>query len=279
MNLNYILGMPRSGKSSFIYNQIKKDLNNTDKNLILIVPEQTTYEKEKELIEFLNVKGIMKAQVVSFTRLEYKILEEVGGIKEKEINDYGKIMLLREVFESNKKNLKVFGRAYLKEGFLKNFNTLIKEFKDGNIDLDYLDKFEGEKYDAYGFSRKIEDIKIIYRDLPILGEDSIALSLAGRCAGEQGKFWNMIDKLLERQGEFELEELPDIAEQIGANRLQFINCMAEERYLGAIRQDMKDADTMNIDRTPTYMFNEYKASGHIEKDQFELYINNLLENN
>jgi len=122
-------------------------------------------------------------------------------------------------------------------------------------------------------------VKIIYRDLPILGEDSIALSLAGRCAGEQGKFWNMIDKLFERQGEFELEELPDIAEQIGANRLQFINCMAEERYLGAIRQDMKDADTMNIDRTPTYMFNEYKASGHIEKDQFELYINNLLENN
>jgi len=165
MNLNYILGMPRSGKSSFIYNQIKKDLIGTNKNLILIVPEQTTYEKEKELIEFLKVKGIMKAQVVSFTRLEYKILEEVGGIKEKEINDYGKIMLLMEVFESNKNNLKVFGRAYLKEGFLKNFSTLIKEFKDGNVDLDYLDKFEGKEYDAYGFSRKIEDIKIIYGDL------------------------------------------------------------------------------------------------------------------
>jgi protein-disulfide isomerase len=122
-------------------------------------------------------------------------------------------------------------------------------------------------------------IKIIYRDLPIMGKDSIALSLASRCAGEQGKYWNMIDKLFEKQGEFELKELPDIAEQIGVNRLQFINCMAEERYLTAIRQDMKDADTININRTPTYLFNDYKATGHIKKEQFELYINNLLKNN
>ena len=165
MNLNYIFGMPRSGKSNFVYNQIKKDLENTDKNLILIVPEQVTYEKEKELINFLEVEGIMKVQIISFTRLEYKILEEVGGIKEKEINDYGKIMLLREIFETNRSNLKVFGRAYLKEGFLKNFNTLIKEFKDSSIDVNYLENFNQKDYDNFGFSRKIEDIKLVYNDL------------------------------------------------------------------------------------------------------------------
>src|SRR6056297_1827440 len=165
MNLNYIFGMPRSGKSNFVYNQIKKDLENTHKNLILIVPEQVTYEKEKELINFLEVEGIMKVQIISFTRLEYKILEEVGGIKEKEINDYGKIMLLREIFETNRSNLKVFGRAYLKEGFLKNFNTLIKEFKDSSIDVNYLENFNQKDYDNFGFSRKIEDIKLVYNDL------------------------------------------------------------------------------------------------------------------
>lgn len=165
MNLSYVFGIPRSGKSSFIYNQIEKDLKNTDKNLILIVPEQVTYEKEKELIDYLKVEGIMKVQVISFTRLEYKVLEEVGGIKEKEINDYGKIMLLREIFETNKVNLKVFGRAYLKEGFIKNFNTLIKEFKDSSIDVDFLNNFYQKNFENYGFSRKIEDIKLVYKEL------------------------------------------------------------------------------------------------------------------
>lgn len=164
MNLNYILGESRSGKSRWIYNQIKKDLSNKDRNLILIVPEQITYEKERELIDFLEVNGIMKVQILSFTRLEYKVLEEVGGIKEKEIDDYGKIMLLREIFEKNKKDLKVFGRSYKKEGFLKNFNGLIKEFKENGLQLNVLEKIKSED-DHYAFDRKLNDIKIIYKNL------------------------------------------------------------------------------------------------------------------
>jgi len=164
MNLNYILGESRSGKSRWIYNQIKKDLSNKDRNLILIVPEQITYEKERELIDFLEVNGIMKVQILSFTRLEYKVLEEVGGIKEKEIDDYGKIMLLREIFEKNKKDLKVFGRSYKKEGFLKNFNGLIKEFKENGLQLNVLEKIKSDD-DHYAFDRKLNDIKIIYKNL------------------------------------------------------------------------------------------------------------------
>jgi len=165
MNLNYIFGVSRSGKSSYIYNQIKKDLKNSDKNLILVVPEQITFQKERELIDFLKVKGIMKVQVLSFTRLEYKILEEVGGIKEKEINDYGKIMLLREIFETSKNQLKVFGRSYKKEGFLKNFNSLLKELKENSIKPEFLEEIEDKEYENFGFDRKLDDIKIIYSKL------------------------------------------------------------------------------------------------------------------
>ncbi len=165
MNLNYIFGVSRSGKSRYIYQQIKNDLNNTDKNLILIVPEQITYEKERELIDFLETNGIMRVQILSFTRLQYKVLEEVGGIKEKEINNYGKIMLLREIFQNERDNLKVFGRSYKKEGFLKNFNLLLKELKENRVQLEFLEKLEDKEFENYGFDRKLEDIKIIYKNL------------------------------------------------------------------------------------------------------------------
>jgi protein-disulfide isomerase len=122
-------------------------------------------------------------------------------------------------------------------------------------------------------------VKIIYRDLPVIDSTSITLSEAARCAGEQGKFWIMVDELFKRQKEFELNELPDIAEGIGANKIQFANCLAEDRYLDAIRKDMKDAGTLGVKRTPTYILNEYIASGHMELDQFKIIIEQLLSEN
>jgi len=43
-----------------------------------------------------------------------------------------------------------------------------------------------------------DKIKYIYRDLPIL-ENSEYLSMSARCAGEQGLFWLMHDKLFQNQ--------------------------------------------------------------------------------
>lgn len=122
-------------------------------------------------------------------------------------------------------------------------------------------------------------VKIIYRDLPVIDSTSITLSEAARCAGEQGKFWVMIDELFKKQKEFELNELPDIAENVGANKVQFAGCLAEDRYLGAIRQDMKDAGTLGIDRTPTYILGDYIMTGHMEEDQFKIFIEQLLAEN
>ncbi|MFP4514415.1 MAG: DsbA family protein [Parcubacteria group bacterium] len=122
-------------------------------------------------------------------------------------------------------------------------------------------------------------VKIVYRDLPVIDSSSIMLSQAARCAGEQGKFWVMVDELFKRQGEFELNELPDMAESISANKVQFANCLAEDRYLDAIRKDMKDAGTLGINRTPTYIIDEYIAAGHMEMEQFKIIIDQLLAEN
>ena len=122
-------------------------------------------------------------------------------------------------------------------------------------------------------------VKIVYRDLPVIDSTSITLSQAARCAGEQGKFWVMVDELFARQGEFELNELPKIASSLGADEVQFAACLSEDRYLDAIRKDMRDAGTLGIDRTPTYIIGEYTAAGHMEMEQFQLIIDQLLEEN
>ncbi|MDD5290515.1 MAG: thioredoxin domain-containing protein [Patescibacteria group bacterium] len=120
------------------------------------------------------------------------------------------------------------------------------------------------------------DVKIIFRDFPVY-ENSINLALAGRCAGEQGLFWLMHDKLYARQGNFSPEELPNFANQIGADVNKFNNCLSNEKYLSDIKKDYADGQSMGITGTPTWFINGYRIEGDIPHDLFIQIIEELIK--
>ncbi|MDD5071319.1 MAG: thioredoxin domain-containing protein [Patescibacteria group bacterium] len=120
------------------------------------------------------------------------------------------------------------------------------------------------------------DVKIIFRDYPIY-ENSVNLALAGRCAGEQGLFWLMHDKLYAQQGKFELNQLPDFANQIGANITKFNDCLSNEKYLNDIKKDYADGQSLEIRGTPTWFINGYKIEGDIPYDLFIQIIEELIK--
>ncbi len=169
MGLNIVAGRARTGKTTYIYDDINNQINKSNnKNLILIVPEQMTYQAESELIDRINDHGIMSAEVLSFTRLSYKVLEEVGGLKVQEINSYGKIMLLKQIFEENKEQLKLFNKASKQDGFLREFDALISELKQNNISVEFLEqilKLKVKENDNDLLNKKLEDIIKIYKEI------------------------------------------------------------------------------------------------------------------
>ncbi|NLK20696.1 MAG: hypothetical protein GX308_01135, partial [Epulopiscium sp.] len=88
MSIQYILGRSGVGKTNYIYKDIKNKLKeNRGNSLILIVPEQFTFQTQKDLIKSLDKKGIIEVEVLSFERLAYRIFEEVGGPTEKLLGD------------------------------------------------------------------------------------------------------------------------------------------------------------------------------------------------
>ena len=121
------------------------------------------------------------------------------------------------------------------------------------------------------------DVKIIFRDFPLY-ENSINLALATRCAGEQGLFWLMHDKLFVQQDKFSLEELPNLANQIGADVNKFNDCLKNEKYLNNIKKDYSDAQVLEVTGTPTWFINGYKISGDIPNDLFIQIIEELMKN-
>lgn len=164
VKVRYILGRGATGKTQKIYGEIKEELKNNDTNkLILLVPEQFTLEGEADLISKMDLQGIMRLEVLSFSRMAYNILNEVGGIKKTTIEDIGKVMIIRKLFEENLDQLQVFKKGFNQEGFLENFCGLISEFKRNSVTTEELDTRISSLEKDNMLKRKLEDINLIYK--------------------------------------------------------------------------------------------------------------------
>jgi len=120
-----------------------------------------------------------------------------------------------------------------------------------------------------------DDIKFIWRDYPVIAEYSALLALAGRCAGEQGLFWPMHDKLFQNQSVNTVDQLSALAKQVGVDTLRFNDCITKQKYLPQIQKDLSDGQAFGNTGTPTYFINGYKVSGDIPYDVFVKIIEEL----
>lgn len=83
MSMRIIYGRAGTGKSEFIFNEIKENLkNNLAQKIYVIVPEQFSYVTEKRLLEGVEEKASIKAEVISFKRLAHRIFSEVRWNKQ-----------------------------------------------------------------------------------------------------------------------------------------------------------------------------------------------------
>lgn len=127
-------------------------------------------------------------------------------------------------------------------------------------------------------SHKYKDqIKIIYRDFPVVTNYSTDLAMAARCSGEQGLFWPMHDKLFINQGKVSGKtEILNLANQLSLDMSKFTKCLESKKYLKDIQKDYTDGQTMSITGTPTWIIDGTKISGDIPYDMFVSFIENLL---
>lgn len=166
MQLKLVTGRAKSGKSSFLYNDaFNKMTLNSNENILYIVPEQMTYSTELDIIEKINKNGLLNMQIISFKKLEYMVFDEVGGLKLQDINDYGKIMLLKQICDKSQDELSVYRKALYKDGFLREFNSFVKELKKNNIDSTKLEDVNIDNLKNELLKRKLFDITMIYKKM------------------------------------------------------------------------------------------------------------------
>ena len=74
---------------------------------------------------------------------------------------------------------------------------------------------------------------------------------AVRCAGDQGKFWEMNERLFANQQA--LEPWNGHAEALGLKVADFEACMKADKHVDAIKADVKEAQKAGFSGTPSFM--------------------------
>ena len=147
-----------TGKSEYCYKEIAEKVK--EEKILIITPEQFSFTAEKKLMEAIDTEAVLNAEVVTLSRMAYRVINEIGGKTETNLSKCGKAMLIYSILNNNKKELKFLGKT---DENVDMAETAITEFKKHAISVEQL-KQEMEKQEDIYLKNKLKDMCTIYEN-------------------------------------------------------------------------------------------------------------------
>ena len=164
MSLQFIIGGSGSGKSCYAYqNIIEQAGQHPEKLYYVIVPEQFTMQTQKTLVEMSPGKGILNIDILSFERLAYRVLEEVGGDSRTLLEETGKSMVLQKMVQQHGKELSYLGGQMRKTGYLDEVKSILSEFMQYDIQDSDVEEMIRDSADRTLLQMKLKDVSVLYQ--------------------------------------------------------------------------------------------------------------------
>jgi protein-disulfide isomerase len=135
----------------------------------------------------------------------------------------------------------------------KNARVSLIEFAD--YQCPFCARFYGETLpqieENYIFTGKV---KFFFRNFPLERSHPQAFkaAVAANCAGEQGKFWAMHQRLFTHQEELGSKDLLQHAKMLALDSSKFTRCLDSEESAAKTRKDLADAEKAGVKVTPTF---------------------------
>ncbi len=102
-------------------------------------------------------------------------------------------------------------------------------------------------------------VRLEWRDLPIITPDSPKAAEAGQCAHDQGRFWEYLDRVYREPGSSytnaRAADLPRYAADIGLDVHDFQACLEDGRHRSTVSFDLDFARSLGLNGTPSFLVN------------------------
>ena len=162
MGLRLIYGKAGSGKSNYCFSEVARLIEKeNEKKIYIITPEQFSFTAEKKLMdemEKIRNGAVISAEVITLSRMAYRVMGEIGGLNKTNLSKCGKAMLIYSILSNNKKNLKFLGKS--DENIDLSMRAITEFKKHGVSTLDLTNEIE--KTDDIYLKTKLQDMACIY---------------------------------------------------------------------------------------------------------------------
>jgi protein-disulfide isomerase len=153
------------------------------------------------------------------------------------------------------------------ENFRGNSGASVAMIEYADFECPFCGKYAREVYpkilDEYVKTGKV---KLFYRDLPLpMHPHALAAARAARCAGEQGKYWEMHDSLFASQTALSDSALQDRAKTLGLDTTEFKRCLSSGKYADEIQKSLSEAEKLGVRGTPTFFLGTVDPNGDVVK--------------
>ena len=118
------------------------------------------------------------------------------------------------------------------------------------------------------------DIKVILKELPVLGESSILASKYAIAAQKQNKYFEMHRELINFSGQISTNDIKNISKTIGINFEQLKTDMNHDETILIIRENYRLADLIGVRGTPAFIINKKLIPGAIGKNEMVKLLKN-----
>ena len=99
---------------------------------------------------------------------------------------------------------------------------------------------------------------------------------AGACAHDQGKFWEMHDKMFAEQDKLAVDSLKITARAVGLDGAKFDACLDGGKFAKAVQDDFKAGQEAGVNGTPAFFINGHPLSGAVAVEEFKKVIDKEL---
>ncbi|MSU88483.1 thioredoxin domain-containing protein [Rhodobacteraceae bacterium 2CG4] len=122
-----------------------------------------------------------------------------------------------------------------------------------------------------------ENVRLVYREWPILGDGSIFAAKAALAAREQGKYEEFHWALMGMQERAEEASVMRIAQEIGLDVERLRSDMDAPEIQEHIETSMRLTQALGFNGTPSFVIGDNLVPGYVEKERLETLVDEVRE--
>ena len=121
-------------------------------------------------------------------------------------------------------------------------------------------------------------VRLVFRHYPLdFHPFAQKAAEAGACANDQGKFWELHNKMFENQQKLAVDDLKSYAKSVGVDASKFDKCLDSGEKKTEVNADQKAGTEAGVNGTPAFFINGIFINGAQPYEQIKQTVDRELK--